>query len=189
MSVYHHKPLEQPGNCIRLLQLLPGSEDPIYLRCKLFECDLHASDGGSRPYEALSYVWGSEEKTQSIIIVGHGENEQNDQELRVTSSLYEALLELQDQDIPRIIWADGVCIDQSNIREKEFQIPLMAEIYARASRVIVWLGQAGDDSDKTIEAICAAAGHSDSPYTTESSAQAIGALLARPWFGRIWVWT
>jgi len=187
MSVYHHRPLSQPGSSIRLLQLLPRREDPKNLRCKLFECSLQTSDEVSRPYEALSYFWGGEQKTESIIIVDHQEHNQGNQRLAVTSNLYEALLQLQDHDIPRIIWADGVCIDQLNTREKEVQIPLMAEVYAKASRVIVWLGKAGDYSNEALKAICVAAEGSMYLSQTQLPAQAISALLERPWFCRIWV--
>ena len=187
MSVYHHPPLSQPDRSIRLLQLLPRREDPKNLRCKLFECTLQTSDEASRPYEALSYFWGGEQKTESIIIVDHREDKQGNQKLAVTLNLYEALLQLQDHDISRIIWADGVCIDQSNTREKEVQIPLMAEIYAKASRVIVWLGGAKDGSNEALKAICVAAEGSINISKTQLLAQAISALLERPWFCRIWV--
>ena len=48
-------------------------------------------------------------------------------------------------------WTDGICINQANEKEKEDQIALMAEIYAKASRVVVWLGEAKDDSDRALE--------------------------------------
>lgn len=39
------------------------------------------------------------------------------------------------------LWIDAVCIDQENQAEKTQSILHMGEIYARAFRVIVWLGQ------------------------------------------------
>ena len=35
----------------------------------------------------------------------------------------------------RYLWIDAVCINQSNIPEKQLQIPLMGEIYSQASLV------------------------------------------------------
>ncbi len=61
----------------------------------------------------------------------------------------------------------------------------MAEIYSRASRVVVWLGEAKDDSDQALEDIRLAA-DAESPVN-EPNKQAILALLYRPWFERIWV--
>ena len=192
MSVYHHSPLLQPDSSIRLLQLLPRREDPKNLRCKIFECALRNSDKATRPYEALSYVWGSEHKPQSIIVVNEQKKTQNDnqednQKLAVTQNLYEMLSQLEDDDIPRTIWVDAVCIDQSNTQEKELQIPLMAEIYAKASRVIVWLGGARDDSDEALKSIRIAAENSANIAKTQLVERAIQALLERPWFRRIWV--
>jgi Heterokaryon incompatibility protein (HET) len=46
-----------------------------------------------------------------------------------------------------------VCINQTDENEKQRQIPFMAEIYANAIRVIVWLGEAKDDGEKALEAI------------------------------------
>lgn len=176
---YQHSQLSLPES-IRLLRLLPSEVEPKNLRCELFEYALRRSDKVTRPYEALSYVWGSEHKPQSIII--------DNQCFKVTQNLYAALLHLQDHDIPRIIWVDAICIDQSNETEKEQQIPLIAEIYAKASRVIVWLGEAKDDSDRALEAIRVAGKNSIDPSKiSQLQSQAIAALLQRPWFRRIWV--
>jgi hypothetical protein len=183
MSDYLFAPLSQRDN-IRLLQLLP-SKNSSKLRCKIFECTLQNSDKGIRPYEALSYVWGSEEKPRRITVVG---NQHGERDFAITENLHAALSQIQDHDIPRIIWIDAVSIDQSNNIEKSYQIPLMAEIYAKASRVIVWLGEAQDDSTQALEAIRTAAAsvmsRSAAPKLPE---QAISALLDRPWFRRIWV--
>ncbi|KAK3949482.1 hypothetical protein QBC32DRAFT_266659 [Pseudoneurospora amorphoporcata] len=54
----------------------------------------------------------------------------------------------------------------------------MAKIYAKASRVIVWLGEEAAGSDQALEEIRIAA---------EDNKAGILALLQRPWFRRIWV--
>jgi hypothetical protein len=138
MPEHRHFQISLPTN-IRLLRLLPSEDDPKNLRCELFEHPLRKSDKPSYPYEALSYVWGSEEKPKSITV--------DNQNLHITQNLYTVLLRLQDHSCPRVIWVDAICINQGNNREKEDQIPLMAEIYAKSSRVVVWLGEAEDDSD------------------------------------------
>jgi len=67
----------------------------------------------------------------------------------------------------------------------------MAEIYAKASRVVIWLGDAEGNGD-ALEAIRliaekslerSAAGLS----TVKPFQQSISQLLERPWFQRIWV--
>lgn len=39
----------------------------------------------------------------------------------------------------RYIWIDQVCIDQSNMDERNHQVRLMSIIYERAAFVVVWL--------------------------------------------------
>lgn len=60
----------------------------------------------------------------------------------------------------------------------------MAKIYARASRVIVWLGKVADQSNEALEAIRAAA---EGQSVDSATDKAIVKLLDRPWFKRIWV--
>jgi hypothetical protein len=183
MAPYCHAPLLQP-NGIRLLRLLPTKEDSKNIQCELFECALRPSDGAARPYEALSYVWGSTLKPESITIV----DQKRDRQFAITQSLHAALLRLRDHDIPRIIWIDAICIDQSNKTERSHQIPLMAEIYAKASRVVVWLGEEKDNSDQALEEVrLAAAGSLDLSKAPQPSRQVITTLLERSWFERVWV--
>ncbi|KAF2855806.1 hypothetical protein T440DRAFT_163460 [Plenodomus tracheiphilus IPT5] len=49
----------------------------------------------------------------------------------------------------KLLWIDSVCISQQHNEDKAAQIPLMAEIYQRASRVLVWLGPPPEDVSKT----------------------------------------
>jgi hypothetical protein len=178
MSEYRHNLLLQPGS-IRLLRLLPSKGDLKNIRCELFEYDLEKSDQVTRPYEALSYVWGSEDTPQTIII--------GDQRFKVTQNLHTALLRLQDHSIPRILWVDAICINQTNEKEKGHQLQFMAEIYAKASRVIVWLGKAQDNSEHALEVIRLAGQKSTNLSNTEPFQQEILQLLQRQWFRRIWV--
>jgi len=64
----------------------------------------------------------------------------------------------------------------------------MAEIYAKASRVLVWLGEAEDDGDQALEAI-RLTGETSTKYLShvKPSRHRILKLLQRPWFQRIWV--
>jgi hypothetical protein len=178
MPEYRHTPLSLPTS-IRLLRLLPSDKDPKNLRCELFEYPLQSLDTVSHPYRALSYVWGSEDKPRSIMV--------DEQNFNVTQNLYLALFRLQNHTCPRIIWVDAVCINQTDEKEKEGQIPLMAEIYAKASCVVVWLGEAEDDSDRALEAIRLTGELSTRLSNVDIFQQAIRQLLQRQWFRRIWV--
>jgi hypothetical protein len=44
---------------------------------------------------------------------------------------------------PRPLWADAICINQSDQKEKAVQISMTGKIYSNPQPVIVWLGPAG----------------------------------------------
>ncbi|KAK3342341.1 heterokaryon incompatibility protein-domain-containing protein, partial [Neurospora tetraspora] len=144
---------------------------------------------GTRLYEALSYVWGSEDKPCSISINGC--------DLPVGENLYAALLHLRDHSIERTIWIDAICINQEDEEEKGHQVQSMAKIYAKASRVIVWLGEEAAGSDQALEEIRIAAKRDQAPEEIRIAAElstrrldnkaGILTLLQRSWFRRIWV--
>src|SRR6202034_1027796 len=51
------------------------------------------------------------------------------------------------------IWIDAICINQSDIEERNIQVKRMRDIYSQASGAILWLGKAADDSDKAMDMI------------------------------------
>ena len=164
---------------IRLLRLLPHEDKNAPIQCELFDYSLQESDKRMHLYEALSYVWGDSDNPRSISIGEH--------DLPVTKNLHTALLHLRNFSLKRIIWVDAICINQENTEEKVQQIQLMAKIYGRANRVLVWLGEAADDSDQALEEICAAGGKATNSLNNKTIQPALLALLQRKWFRRIWV--
>ncbi len=180
-----------PDGWIRLLQLMPDENEHAPIRCQLFNHRLLDSGGGTHLYEALSYVWGSPEKPQ-VLSIGAGS-------LRITENLHAALQRLRDHSLPRIIWIDAVCINQDDPGERGRQVKSMAKIYAKASRVIVWLeeattgGEQADEeaatnSDRALELLCiAAAGQFTESLDEKSNQQAVLVMLQQQWFRRMWV--
>jgi hypothetical protein len=67
----------------------------------------------------------------------------------------------------------------------------MAEIYAKASRVLVWLGEEEADSSEAVQRIHKAADDLYAPKDLTQDAasedEPVLALLERTWFRRIWV--
>lgn len=164
----------------RLLRLRPHKDNQARVECQLFDYPLQEVGDESHLYEALSYVWGDPGHRCSILI--------NDREMSITENLQAALVHLRNHFLDRVLWVDAVCINQQDLSEKGEQVQLMAEIYSKASRVIVWLGDAQENSDQALEEIrLAAAGALTDPTISESTEQAVLALLRRPWFERIWV--
>jgi hypothetical protein len=129
------KDVEYPGQPllpgqIRLVRLLPGTwTDPI--QCELFE-----EDHGTTKYEALSYVWGSQNVTRPIFL--------NRKEFRVTFNLEGALRHLREQfkddDKRKVFWIDALCINQKDTEERTTQVQLMGDIYKMCAQVVVYLG-------------------------------------------------
>lgn len=123
------KPLP-PGNFIRCLILQPGlSNAPLEGKLKIFKID-HCPQ-----YEAISYVWGSEVRSQTFIC--------DDKLTHITVSLSMALQQFRYTDEPRVLWADSICINQGDENEKGHQVALMGEVYSKASKVLIHM--AGND--------------------------------------------
>jgi hypothetical protein len=47
----------------------------------------------------------------------------------------------------QLLWIDAVCIDQTNIAERNAQVAMMAKIYGSGSGMIIWLGEDHESSD------------------------------------------
>ncbi|KAL8347259.1 hypothetical protein RB601_003225 [Gaeumannomyces tritici] len=205
---YCYSPL--PHHSIRLLRLMPHKDKEAPIRCQLFEYSLQEPGQGIHLYEALSYVWGSQENKLPIYIQSTDKGgcssatptTGDDHCLLVTANLHKALSCVRNRLLERVLWIDAVCIDQGNEDEKGRQVRSMAKIYANASRVIVWLGEAVDAGDQALEAIRMAARehmdptiyqpghqatHAHQPANSAINRQAVLKLLQRPWFQRIWV--
>jgi hypothetical protein len=103
-------------------------QDPISLTIS------HSSLDGAPIYEALSYVWGPQNPSQTI--------QCNDGVLEIGENLVAALLCLRMPATSRLLWIDRVAINQGDIEERTRQVGLMADIYTSAAAVAVWLGPA-----------------------------------------------
>jgi hypothetical protein len=132
----------EESNYIRLLEIYRGHyEDPI--KGSLMTVSLPTS---GIAFYALSYTWANPLDEGSEFFEPYDTSFEiilDDCRLPVTRNLRDALLRFRHDEQSLIIWVDAICINQNDDKEKEDQIPLMAEIYARALRV-VWLGEAKD---------------------------------------------
>ena len=135
--------------------------------------------------------------------------------LNVTSNLRDALRMLGAainmplmSKIPTYYWVDTLCVDQSNVMERNIQVAKMGDIFRKAGGVIVWLGRDDEFTADALEVIrkVSAIPESDWPlfeYTSFYDHSAglqtprpnlsyqnwLGfiALMNRPWFKRAWV--
>jgi Heterokaryon incompatibility protein (HET) len=47
----------------------------------------------------------------------------------------------------RVIWIDALCISQDDLAERNRHVNRMQNIYRKASKVVIWLGEASENSD------------------------------------------
>ncbi|KAL7935867.1 heterokaryon incompatibility protein domain-containing protein [Trichoderma chlorosporum] len=125
---------------IRLIEIEPAACESDPLVCTMTEIAF-----GSRPkFEALSYMWGTEKAKDAIMLNGFP--------FEVGKNLLDALHFLRSRvtskDVCRLFWIDAICINQSNVEERNRQIRIMDQIYFRAGTVVVWLGSKYSESQK-----------------------------------------
>lgn len=176
-DLYKYQPIGQ--NEIRILMLHSGSNSNL-------KCDLkHFTLDQAPKYEAVSYCWGDSTLRVNITC--------ENQILSITQGLHSALLhfrsQMGDNDQPRVLWADGICIDQSNLDERSDQVRLMGQIYTNAKPVLVWLGEGDPETRDLLRKALVVGRLSDLKpgKATDEMAEQILKLLSAPWFSRTWI--
>jgi hypothetical protein len=128
----------QGATAFRVVRLLPGSGHDA-LKCELIPSNL----GPKAPrYEALSYCAGDPSECESIVLNGH--------EFKTFRSTFEVMCRLRHAKTFRYLWIDQICINQTNIQERDSQVLLMTEIYRHAARTQIWLGEAAEDPPSSL---------------------------------------
>ena len=128
--------------------------------------------------------------------------------ISVTQNLATALPYLRKEDKLRVLWIDAICVNQQDLAERACQVKRMADVYSMASRVIIWLGIESQNSTLALRAIDQFGSQMrvdwilhtiTSVSTGETITQgkipfdaeiwnAVGDVLHRPWFKRLWIW-
>ena len=140
-KAFGYEPLDSSKGEVRLLKFQRRDKDAS--PDELIGCTLtHASLDTNPKYYALSYVWGDPNIRSSILV--------NGQVFSITHNLYDALHRLANFDGECVLWADALCINQSNDSEKSAQVLLMTRIYTQAYQVWIWLGPEKDNSTSAI---------------------------------------
>ncbi|RYP04616.1 hypothetical protein DL764_004353 [Monosporascus ibericus] len=153
---------------------------------------VHTSLCTAPPFEAISYTWGSPEKTHQVLIDGLP--------FMVSEKVYRLLAAVGSLTRTGYVWIDSICINQTDAVEKSSQIVLMREIYGRASVVIAWLGETDESLAAAAREMVAefaeqfrsATGNAVEFYLRyvlipDGRLPALQAFLNNPWFTRMWV--
>jgi len=161
------RPLQHPQS-IRILRLAPAASQDEDLIARLVEEPLEdAKDAKIPDYEALSYAWGTDPPTETLL-VGNGSDEDAGETpssspaaLSITPGLAAALRRFRQPDAVRCLWVDAVCINQSDNHEKSAQVARMAAVYRKARRVLIWLGEATCDTGPVLALLATVAARSE----------------------------
>jgi hypothetical protein len=127
---FQYRSLNPERNEIRLLRIKPVPHLTKVVECEIFHTPLETAP----PYQALSYSWGDRASLEPLLV--------DSQIISVTPNLQQALQRLRPREGEQelVIWVDAVCINQSDIPERNVQTGKMRMIYQNAEMVSVWLG-------------------------------------------------
>ena len=144
--MFEYRPLNRERSEIRLVRFVDepqneaGDSDSESAQLELRHASLNETD---IHYAALSYVWGSPTDMVEIHV--------NGSPFRVGRNLHGALMQLRRNDCTSWLWVDSICIQQSNIDEKEWQVSLMRSIFSQADRAHIWLGPGCKATDMAMD--------------------------------------
>ncbi|KAK7193424.1 heterokaryon incompatibility protein [Paraphaeosphaeria sporulosa] len=164
------------GQEIRLCVLFAGrTQDDVVVDL------VHVDIRDQPPYEAISYAWatetGDDRLSQKVYCRGGT--------ISVTQTCEAALRRLRFSGRNRYLWVDAVCIDQSNVEERNHQVGFMGTIYAKASQVLIYLGPGNASTNRVIDLL------KDETYAFPGARQgfrsSIEDFLGHRWFDRVWI--
>lgn len=162
---YIYEPLLENVSQVRLIRLVPRSlpqptaREPnvqtmastttrstdVIIACSMFK--VNVEELSHQPFNALSYTWGEPTPSRGILVDGRS--------FRIRQNLWE-FLEIASTD-PELyslpLWIDQICIDQSSNAEKSQQVQDMHNLFLKAARVFMWLGQLDDAASSMMEAL------------------------------------
>ncbi|KAM7212498.1 Heterokaryon incompatibility protein (HET) domain containing protein [Rhypophila decipiens] len=130
-------------------------------------------------YEAVSYTWTDEKGDDSVCrTIRCGPD---DEVIGITRNCETALLRLRRRNVDRRLWVDAVCIDQSQVEERNHQVKNMMAIFRSALRVVVFLGDESPVIGRLVDYMS-----NDSGGQLPSVLDFISLFQSR-WFHRLWV--
>ncbi|KAI0458631.1 HET-domain-containing protein [Xylaria acuta] len=182
-----YQPIKEDDE-IRIISLLPHGGDlnaPIHCRFEHVRLE-------QRPqYEALSYTWGDRSVQHPIVVNAVGSI------VDVGQNCLFALRSLRRADEPRRLWIDALCINQTDLKEKAEQIPIIGDVYQSASQTIIFLQYSGPDrafhgrgAGPEMQRSWDTGGpgdEGDQPKLDDAARRELFNVENYPWFRRAWI--
>ncbi|TDZ34324.1 Heterokaryon incompatibility protein 6, OR allele [Colletotrichum spinosum] len=119
-----YPPLDPERRQFRLIKLAPPDKDGIVRQLQL---ETFCLDDAPQ-YLCLSYVWGDPDRSMRVNC--------NGKMIPATQNLFHALQTCLGRYPEMWLWADGICINQDDVVERNAQVLLMGEIYERTAMVL-----------------------------------------------------
>ncbi|KAL6704194.1 hypothetical protein ACN47E_008451 [Coniothyrium glycines] len=170
---YQDIPSDKPST-VRLILLSPG-EGHEALRCEIVQCDLDQNPS----YEAVSYTWATEEgddRKSSHIHCG-------DATIPITINCEAALRQLRWQRHVRLLWIDSICINQSDVNERNHQVGIMYKVYTKAKKVQICINDPSRDYWDCIAWLL----YGEEATVIARAVEQFRELFRRRYFYRVWV--
>lgn len=181
----------------RLIVIKPGLEQST------IQCLMRTISLLQKPtplYETISYVWGNA-GLRGIVYV-------NGCKLDVPLSAEVVLRRLRHAVDERTVWIDSLCIDQTNMDDRNYQVQLMCDIYSSTATGLIWLGEDSGEAKDTFGSIrelyYEASRETDTfrsfkdmvwpgwwdtygrPSAVQFNPEHIARFFDLPWFSRLW---
>ncbi|KAK8060762.1 Heterokaryon incompatibility protein 6-OR allele [Apiospora saccharicola] len=181
--IYNSLSLRQ--NQFRLLKLHPASVQQAPILIDLFNVDDESSE--LPEYDAISYRWGDPNNRRPLTA--------NGKQILVTSSLHTALAYMRDKLLTKILWIDGVCINQDDTVERSQQVLKMGSIFSGAQCVRIFIGEAEDGDNmahamdllSTLDTLGNRLRFIERVRVDQDGSRGLINMLRRPYWQRMWM--
>ncbi|KAI2621417.1 heterokaryon incompatibility protein-domain-containing protein [Hypomontagnella submonticulosa] len=138
-QIFQGVPLDPSGREIRLLKIIPNAPESSF-HAELFTASFEQD---MPEFRAVSYAWDPNGSKKTILINGI--------QFEICENIYVFLEKIRRRyPFPVNLWIDTICINQEDLCERNMQVPLMKDIYSKASRVLVWLGDGNKSTDQAM---------------------------------------
>ncbi|RSL95731.1 hypothetical protein CEP52_011901 [Fusarium oligoseptatum] len=141
LTMFIYEPISKVNKEFRLIRLACDTGAEVI---NLELC--HASANDQVPYHAVSYVRGNPKDTARVTVDG--------EEFVISGNLLSLLRQLLRAGVTSWLWADSICINQTDLEEKTWQVNAMDQIYGNAKLVYLWLGPGTPRTGKAMKLLC-----------------------------------
>ena len=118
-TFYKHARLRDTSKQIRLLKIVSNASDAqkdgLHFKLDIFDFE------SAPAYRTLSYTWGDDTKQHHIRV--------DNKLFPVRNNLFNFLRIYHQRSTEGYIWIDYICIDQSDLSERNEQVAMMGDIY------------------------------------------------------------